>query len=88
MKESDRKGSSPVNDEVKHKLLQNFRKNIGPVDVQDMAALNTIAKEQRRKQSDKPYSPGDVIDITRSVLSDSGADPTEAIRELKERQKR
>lgn len=87
MKESQRKGSNQRTDEVKHTMLKNFRKNVGPVDTSDLAALNTITKAQLRGHSEKPYTPGDIIEITRSVMSDSGADPTLAIKELQENKK-
>ena len=86
MKESQRSKSNQTTDEVKHKLLQNFRRDVGEVDTSDMAALNTITKQQLKNESKgKPFTPGDIIDVTRAVMSDSGADPSLAMKELRER---
>lgn len=87
MKASQRENSNQNTDEIKHRLLKNFKKNVGEVGAEDIVALNRITKEQLR-MSGKNTSPGEIIDITRAVMSDSGADPTLAVEELTRKKKR
>ena len=67
---------------VTHRLLKSFQKNVGEVGAEDVAALNTITAAQLKREG-VTVTPKDIIDTTRAVMSDSGADPTRAVEELK-----
>lgn len=82
---SERKTKEKKED-VAHRLLTGLRKNVGDVGAEDVAALNTIASQQLKYEGVN-HTPGDVIDVTRAVMSDSGADPTRAMQELKKKKK-
>lgn len=82
------KQRNAAKDEIYHDLVKDVQKNIGEVDASEVAALGTILKQKAAEKQIGGLTAGEVIRMQQVVLSDSGADPTKALQQIKERMDR
>lgn len=75
-------------EEILHNLVKDAQRNekpVGSVDSADMQALGNILKTRMNHVDIHGVTSKELIDLQRAVASDTGADPTQAMREIKQR---
>lgn len=72
-------------EEIFHDLVKDVQKNIGEVDASEVAALGTILEQKAAEKQIGGLTAGEVIRMQQAVLSDTGADPTRALQQMKEK---
>lgn len=71
--------------EVLHEFVKGHEKDVGSVDAGEVAAATMLLKRRMGEAGIDTTSPRELSEMTRAALSDTGADPTLAGRQVKER---
>jgi 3-polyprenyl-4-hydroxybenzoate decarboxylase len=73
-------------EEIFHDLVKDAQRNekaVGSVDSADMQALGNILKTRLKHANVHGVTAKELVQMQRVVASDTGADPTQAMREIK-----
>lgn len=79
------KKRNQMKEEIFHDLVKDVQKNKGEVDAADIGALATVLRRKAAAKGIHGLTAGEVIKMEQAVLSDTGADPTRALQQMKEK---